>query len=100
MKDRFDLEQQILDCWNITGDIKHITEYLLDAPLEPDRVDKISNMLIGVEELYNIEFQKLFETFEQLISDKKNCKRSQPSYLFPKDHLSLDHPTRLNFRLQ
>jgi hypothetical protein len=71
MKDRFDLEQQILECWNVTTDIKHVTEYVLDAPLEPNREDKISNMLIGMEELYNLKFQKLFETFEKLIHDKK-----------------------------
>lgn len=71
MKDRFDLEQQILECWNVTNDIKHVTEYVLDAPLEPNREDKISNMLIGIEELYNLKFQKLFETFEQLIAEKK-----------------------------
>jgi hypothetical protein len=28
-------------------------------------------MLIGIEELYNLKFQKLFETFEKLIHDKK-----------------------------
>jgi hypothetical protein len=71
MKDRFDLEQQILECWNVTTDIKHVTEYVLDAPLEPNREDKISNMLIGMEELYNLKFQKLFETLEQLIAQKK-----------------------------
>jgi hypothetical protein len=48
-----------------------VTEYVLDAPLEPNREDKISNMLIGMEELYNLKFQKLFETFEQLIAQKK-----------------------------
>jgi hypothetical protein len=71
MTDRFDLEQQILECWNVTSDLRHVTEYVLDAPLEPNREDKISNMLLGMEELYNLKFQKLFNTLETLIAEKK-----------------------------
>jgi len=71
MTDRFNLEQQILECWNVTSDLRHVTEYVLDAPLEPNREDKISNMLLGMEELYNLKFQKLFNTLETLIAEKK-----------------------------
>ena len=71
MTDRFDLEQQILECWNVTSDLRHVTEFVLDAPLEPNREDKISNMLLGIEELYNLKFQKLFNTLETLIAEKK-----------------------------
>ena len=28
--DRFDFEQQIMECWNVTADIKTVAEYLLD----------------------------------------------------------------------
>ena len=71
MTDRFDLEQQISECWNVTNDIRHVCEYVLDAPIEPNREDKISNMLLGIEELYNLKFQKLFSTLETLIAEKK-----------------------------
>jgi len=30
--DRFDFEQQIMECWNVTTDIRVVSEYLLDAP--------------------------------------------------------------------
>ena len=65
---RFDLEQQIMDCWNVTSDLKHVSEYLLDAPLEPNREDKMANMLIGMEALYNQKFDKMFRTFEHMIT--------------------------------
>jgi len=71
MTDRFDLEQQISECWNVTSDIRQVCEYVLDAPLEPNREDKVSNMLLGIEELYNLKFQKLFSTLETLIAEKK-----------------------------
>jgi hypothetical protein len=68
---RFDLEQQIMGCWNVTTDIRVVSEYLMDAPLEDNRQDKISNMLIGIEALYEAKFDKLFRTFESFVHDRK-----------------------------
>jgi len=67
--DRFDFEQQIMECWNVTSDIQTVTEYLLDAPLEANREDKIANMLMGIEALYNAKFDKLFRQFEALVNE-------------------------------
>ena len=67
--DRFDFEQQIMNCWNVTSDIRTVTEYLLDAPLEDGREDKIANMLMGIEALYNAKFDKLFLQFENLVHE-------------------------------
>lgn len=67
--DRFDFEQQIMECWNVTTDIRVVSEYLLDAPLEGDREDKIANMLLGMEALYNAKFDKLFRQFETLVHE-------------------------------
>lgn len=67
--DRFEFEQQIMECWNVTTDIRTATEYLLDAPLEGDREDKLANMLIGIEALYNAKFDKLFRQFEVLVHE-------------------------------
>ena len=65
--DRFEFEQEIMECWNITTDIRVVSEYLMDAPLEVSREDKIANMLIGIEALYEAKFDKLFRSFEQLV---------------------------------
>ena len=67
--DRFDFEQQIMQCWHVTDDIRTVSEYLLDAPLEVDREDKIANMLMGIEALYNAKFEKLFSQFESLVHE-------------------------------
>ena len=68
--DQFDFEQQIMECWRITDDIQTVNEYLLDAPLETDREDKIANMLMGIESLYNAKFDKLFTIFTQFNSER------------------------------
>jgi len=67
--DRFEFEQQIMECWNVTTDIRTVSEYLQDAPLEAGREDKIANMLMGIEALYEAKFNKLFRSFEGLVRE-------------------------------
>ena len=63
---RFDFEQQIMSCWNVTSDLKDLNEALLESDLTKDQ---ISNILTGIEQLYQIRFDKLFRQFEDLISE-------------------------------
>lgn len=65
--DRFDFEQQIMACWNVTSDIKTVYEFLLDAPLELNHQEKTANMLLGIQALYDAKFDKLFRQFEMLV---------------------------------
>lgn len=67
--DRFDLEQHILKCWNITEEIKLLNENVLEN--DNFTKDDISNYLLGLETIYEAKFDKLFLTFEQLVHDKK-----------------------------
>lgn len=69
MTDRFDLEQQILDCWHVTDDLNMLLEHIMDSD-NLDR-DRISNIVLGMKELYNLKFQRCFDTFETLLQDKK-----------------------------
>ena len=70
MADRFDLEQGILKCWNVTDDIDMVYRKVMDNPDELN-VDEISNLLLGIKSLYDLKFDELFNTFEQLTHDKK-----------------------------
>jgi hypothetical protein len=65
---RFDLEQQIMDCWHIIDDVKILNEYILESDLTKDQ---ISNALLGLEEIYQMKFDKLFRTFEKLVHSEK-----------------------------
>ena len=75
--DRFEFEQQIMECWNVTSDIKTVAKYLMDAPLEPGREDKIANMLIGIEALYNAKFDELFRQYEAIIREQHDRDNSK-----------------------
>jgi hypothetical protein len=65
-KNRFDLEQEILECWNVTKDISnfyHAQEWL-------DQ-DQQMNYLLGLEQMYEVKFEKLWKTFEECIRNKE-----------------------------
>ena len=59
-KTRFDMEQEIMQAWQVLDDIK-----MLSAREGTDRAD-----WDAVTRLYQIRFETLFETFEQLIKDR------------------------------
>lgn len=63
---RFDLEQQIMECWNVAEDIENLRWAMLDSKggMSEDDVD---NYLLGMKTMYHIKFEKLFDTFEKLI---------------------------------
>lgn len=67
MANRFDLEQQIMDCWHVVDDLKVLFENVVED--ENLTKDTISNVVLGLEELYQMKFDKLFRTFEQVVKD-------------------------------
>jgi len=74
-KDRFDLEQEIMQCWNLVDEIKMISSYHFDKRKLTD--DELANILIGLQELYQLKFETLFETFEECLR-KKEFKPYEP----------------------
>ena len=63
MIDRFDLEQEILRCWNILEDIELLNENVMDGKMDNDG---ISNYLIGLKTIYGLKFDKCFNQFEEV----------------------------------
>ena len=68
MKNFRDLEQEIMKCWHVVDDIELLYEYFGDSPdfkdMPAEYSDKISNLMLGVKELYDVRFNKLFEMYE------------------------------------
>lgn len=69
-KDIFDLEQEIMVCWNVVDDIKLLYNHFGDNPrfsgLDPKAEDEMMNLLLGLESIYQLKFEKLFGTFENV----------------------------------
>jgi hypothetical protein len=66
MKNRHDLEEAIGWMAQLPNDIDTIIYAVGDAP-EPPTEDELLNMLIGVKQLHETRYQKMWSTFEELI---------------------------------
>lgn len=67
--DRFKMEEQIMRVWDVTHDMADLCDGVLENEFTPD---KVSNVLIGLMDLYNMRFEQLFDTFE--LSIKKEAR--------------------------
>ena len=65
---RFDLEQLILKNWEVVTEIKHLRELISDG--KPTQ-DQIENYLLGLETIYEVKFNKLWDCFEELCQHQK-----------------------------
>jgi hypothetical protein len=73
MTDRFDLEQEIMHCWNVVEDIRLLNKYVLEGTPEGGEFskDRIANYLLGLETVYELKFQELWTTFEHLTNTQQ-----------------------------
>jgi len=60
MSDRFDFEQEIMECWKITNDLQ----------MYIDQGAKIEDTKVLID-YYERKFQKVWDTFETLIKERK-----------------------------
>jgi len=66
MTHRFDLEQNIMQCWNVCDDI----QLYLDMHDNMDE-DQRMNYLIGLKQMYQLKFERLWNNFEQCVSTRQ-----------------------------
>ena len=66
-KDRFDLEQEMMNCRRVTDDIDSVAHFVGQMNIDAKDQDALLNMLLGMKQLYDVKFQVMFETFEELI---------------------------------
>jgi hypothetical protein len=60
MSDRFDFEQEIMECWKITNDLQMYIDQ--GASIEDTKV---------LIDYYERKFQKVWDTFETMIHERK-----------------------------
>ena len=66
MTHRFDLEQNIMQCWNVTDDI----QLYLDMHDKMDE-DQRMNYLIGLKQMYQMKFERCWDSFEQCVRTRQ-----------------------------
>ena len=72
MTARFDLEQQIMETWQIVDDLKLFRE-ILDSEefawLSAAFTDKIDNYMLALITIYGYRFERTFRTFEKVCAE-------------------------------
>ena len=67
MTDRFKLEEQIMECWGVVDNLRLVYSEEYQGATEDVKL----NILIGLADLYDLKFQILQATMEQLIRGRK-----------------------------
>lgn len=65
---RFELEDAMSNLHQIGEDIETIIYAIGDSPIKHTE-DQLLNMLIGIKQLHDTRYQKMWNTFEQLIQN-------------------------------
>jgi hypothetical protein len=93
--DRFDLEDQIMQCWNVVSDLKVISESIIEGRSACDP-DSVYNIVSGVATLYELKFGQLFRIFESLVTEFDEGKKMREgfSYLHELQSNRLKDPER------
>ena len=68
--DRYDLEEAMGEMLSTQNDIETLIYAIGDSPIKHTE-DQLLNMLIGMKQLNETRYQKMWGIFEQLIKDKK-----------------------------
>jgi hypothetical protein len=64
---RFDFEQELLKCWNVTDDLDMILEEVLERDLTQDQT---ANIILGMKTIYEIKFNRLWDMFEAGVKER------------------------------
>jgi len=67
-RDRFDLEEAISDVFTSNEELETLLYRIGDSPVTPSE-DEVMNILIGIIALNKVRYEKLWNTFEALISN-------------------------------
>jgi len=82
MKDRFDLENELMGCWHVVDDLNVLISHLDDPfflGMKGDHADRLANALIGMKTLYDIKFNVMWDTFGDCVQElEPPAKRPSP----------------------
>ena len=64
---RFDLEQDLIKAWEVTGHIEELIRQHLDRPEGPFSEDELANRLQGIQYVAELNFQRIWDGYEMMI---------------------------------
>lgn len=65
MKNRFDLEDEIMKLYAFVDNIENAVEFLAESDIDPKVIDAMSNILLGTSTLMGLHAEKMLDTMSQ-----------------------------------
>ena len=62
----YELEQRIMECWELVDDVNLLYEQVMDKDLHKDQ-DRLANALLGLHTIYKMKFERAFNTYEEAL---------------------------------
>ena len=69
----YNLEQHIMECWQLVDDVNLLYKEVMDNDLHKDQ-DKLANALLGLSTIYGMKFDQAFNTYEEALKQYKEIK--------------------------
>ena len=63
-----ELEQQIMECWNVTKDIELVTKHLIDHT-DGYSDDDVMNKYLAIKDLYEVKFEAMWRTLDEVTQE-------------------------------
>ena len=82
----FDLEQSILQCWNVCDELDLLYSQTLERST-PLTQDEMANILLGMKSLYQMKFEKCFSEFEEVCGQYHKFRKVNEIFERAKDDL-------------
>lgn len=79
MKDRFDLEDEIMKLFSFVDDIQSVVAYVSETNTDPRVIDNVSNILLGTSTLLGLHADKMLDTMSQCfeLDEYRNIKEQE-----------------------
>ena len=77
MKNKYNLEQEIMSCWNVVDDLELLYDNIVNNTsckfdMPADTEHRLGSIVLGLKELYQMRFERTFSTFERVVFPKNN----------------------------
>ena len=66
INEMYDLEQRIMECWELVDDVNLLYEQVMENDLHKDQ-DRLANALLGLCTIYKMKFERAFKTYEEVL---------------------------------
>ena len=65
----YNLEQHIMECWQMVDDVNLLYEQVMENDLHKDQ-DKLANALLGLSTIYEMKFERVFDSYKKILEEK------------------------------